>query len=103
MRCIILDGRDRSMFIALELTRFLHLQAIEQQLQISPAQGLLGTAIGVVIELPLLQALAPKTVAAAIKVKHLHVSPSSIDEYEGMSAHRVFIKLVAGQGRQAIE
>src|SRR5690625_1831788 len=88
---------------ALELTRFFDLDAIEQQPQIGPTQRLLVTAMHVVVELPLLQALAPQAIAASVEVEHLHVGPPAVDEHEQVAAHGILFELVARQGRQTIE
>ena len=82
---------------ALELPGSLNFHAVQQQLQIGPAQGLFLTALSLIVELALLESFAPQTITAPIKVQHLHVGPASVDEHEQMPAHRVFPHLIAYQ------
>jgi len=56
----------------------------------------------VIVELPLLQSLAPDAVATAIKVEDLHLGLFAVDEDEEVAGERILFELLLDQDREAV-
>ena len=74
-----------TMLIALEAAHRRQVDALDDQLQIGPAQRLFVATLGVEVEPSRLQALAPQTVTALLEVEHLQLGALAVDEHEQLA------------------
>jgi len=89
--------------IAFIVTRRRDVNPFQQQLQLCPIQRHFIAKPRRVVELPLLQALGPHTIAMAVKVQHLQVGALAVDEHKQVTAGGIFLQLVLDQRGQTIK
>ena len=73
------------------------IEPLDDHLQPGPIQWLFVVSIFTIMELSLLQPLAPDAVATAIKVEDLHLGLFAVDEDEEMAGEWIFFKLLLYQ------
>src|SRR5690554_3601565 len=103
MGAIIPNTHSLCPFKTLKLTKFLHLNAIDQQLQIGRCQSSLALERGAYPELTLLQTFGPQTIAGRGKVQHFHLRFASVDKHKILATERIMLELIAHQRTQAPE
>jgi hypothetical protein len=103
MAWIISDYLAIGVVITFPLSRIFQLDAFDDQFQLCPADRLFLACRFIVIEPAFLQPLGPNTEPTAIKIEHLELGLTSIDEDKEIPAERLFAKQVFGHGRQAGE
>jgi|TARA_Y100000034_G_scaffold108718_1_gene139308 hypothetical protein len=85
------------------LARLLQVNSFQKKLELKPVKRSLSRRGSRVIELPLDQSFAPNTVTGAIKIEHLRLRLSPIDEDEQLAAQGVFTQLMFDHPGQPIE